>query len=623
MSKNTVADAYVNLIPSAEGFSNGVAKAIDEGASSGSKLAMGSISNIAVGFAQGIGQAAFNAVGELGNKAVEVAKSSIDSYKEYEQLIGGVETLFGDASSFAMSYAEEAYKSAGLSANEYMEAINGMAAALNQVTDSEYTSAYLANQAVIDMADNANKMGTSMESIQNAYAGFTKQNFTMLDNLKLGYGGTKGEMERLLADATKLSGVEYDLNSYADIVKAIHVIQEEMGIAGTTQKEAASTIQGSLSMVQGAWQNLLTGIANEDANLDDLFKKLVDSIFGENGEGGFLGNLLPRIEQVINGLGTFILTAADRMPGVIEKALPKIQEIIKNVALKVVQFLQSYMTKFPELLQQGVDFYSEFLPMIIDLAIQLITGFAESFAEMYPIILPATIDLMTYLINAILANLPELLNAAIILFTGFMNGMISMTPNIISAVIKIIVQIVWTIIELIPTLIVAAIRMVTEFLTTAVETGLKFLKGDFWMDLLESIAKSFTDIDWAGIGDQLMNGIKDGILAGYNKVKNAVSETAEGIKTTFADIFKIESPSKVFKWYGEMINEGLALGLEDDDASVNAMAKMSNNVEQSFNPAVAGAGAGNIVIPVYIGNNVIETIVVDALNAANYKSGGR
>lgn len=623
MSKNTVADAYVNLIPSAEGFSNGVANAINEGASSGSKLAMGSISNIAVGFAQGIGQAAFNAVGELGNKAVEVAKSSIDSYKEYEQLIGGVETLFGDASSFAMSYAEEAYKSAGLSANEYMEAINGMAAALNQVTDSEYTSAYLANQAVIDMADNANKMGTSMESIQNAYAGFTKQNFTMLDNLKLGYGGTKGEMERLLADATKLSGVEYDLNSYADIVKAIHVIQEEMGIAGTTQKEAATTIQGSLSMVQGAWQNLLTGIANEDANLDDLFTKLVDSIFGENGEGGFLGNLLPRIEQVINGLGTFILTAADRMPGVIEKALPKIQEIIKNVALKVVEFLQSYMTKFPELLQQGVDFYSEFLPMIIDLAIQLITGFAESFAEMYPIILPATIDLMTYLINAILANLPELLNAAIILFTGFMNGMISMTPNIISAVIKIIVQIVWTIIELIPTLIVAAIRMVTEFLTTAVETGLKFLKGDFWMDLLESIAKSFTDIDWAGIGDQLMNGIKDGILAGYNKVKNAVSETAEGIKTTFADIFKIESPSKVFKWYGEMINEGLALGLEDDDASVNAMAKMSNNVEQSFNPAVAGAGAGNIVIPVYIGNNVIETIVVDALNAANYKSGGR
>lgn len=623
MSKNTVADAYVNLIPSAEGFSNGVANAINEGASSGSKLAMGSIANIATGFAQGIGQAAFGAVEELGSKAVEIAKSSIDSYKEYEQLIGGVETLFGDASGFAMSYAEEAYKSAGLSANEYMEAINGMAAALNQVTDSEYTSAYLANQAVVDMADNANKMGTSMESIQNAYSGFTKQNFTMLDNLKLGYGGTKSEMERLLADATELSGVEYNIESYADIVNAIHVIQEEMGIAGTTQKEAATTIQGSLSMVQGAWQNLLTGIANEDANLDDLFTKLVDSIFGENGEGGFLGNLLPRIEQVINGLGTFILTAADRMPGVIEKALPKIQEIIKNVALKVVEFLQSYMTKFPELLQQGVDFYSEFLPMIIDLAIQLITGFAESFAEMYPIILPATIDLMTYLINAILANLPELLNAAIILFTGFMNGMISMTPNIISAVIKIIVQIVWTIIELIPTLIVAAIRMVTEFLTTAVETGLKFLKGDFWMDLLESIAKSFTDIDWAGIGDQLMNGIKDGILAGYNKVKNAVSETAEGIKTTFADIFKIESPSKVFKWYGEMINEGLALGLEDDDASVNAMAKMSNNVEQSFNPAVAGAGAGNIVIPVYIGNNVIETIVVDALNAANYKSGGR
>ncbi|MCQ2399750.1 MAG: PblA, partial [Clostridia bacterium] len=205
-----------------------------------------------------------------------LVKGALDSYAEYEQLVGGVDTLFKDSSKTVQEYANNAYKTAGMSANEYMEKA------------SEY-----ADRAITDMSDNANKMGTSIESIQNAYGGFAKGNFTMLDNLKLGYGGTKEEMQRLLTDATKLSGVEYDLNSYADVVDAIHVVQTELGITGTTAKEASTTIQGSIASMQGAWANLLTGLADENADIDGLIDNLITSVTT------VIGNVLPRIKVII------------------------------------------------------------------------------------------------------------------------------------------------------------------------------------------------------------------------------------------------------------------------------------------------------------------------------------
>lgn len=217
------------------------------------------------------------AAGAAGAAAYGLSKQVIGAYGEYEQLIGGVETLFGNAADKVEAYADRAFQTAGMSANAYMETVTGFSASLLQSLGGDTDKAAdVANQAVTDMSDNANKMGSDITSIQNAYQGFAKQNYTMLDNLKLGYGGTKEEMQRLLDDAGKISGIKYDLSSFADLTEAIHVVQTEMGITGTTAKEATETIQGSIAGMSSAWQNLLSGLGNADADVGKLVDNVVE-----------------------------------------------------------------------------------------------------------------------------------------------------------------------------------------------------------------------------------------------------------------------------------------------------------------------------------------------------------
>lgn len=267
----------------------------------------------AVSESQGIAQEGANSIVGIAGKAasaftaiasaavvkglVDLGKASVEAYADYEQLVGGVETLFKGSADTIKNYANEAYKTAGLSANQYMEQVTGFSASMIQSLggDTKRAAEY-SNQAVIDMADNANKMGSSMESIQNAYQGFAKQNYTMLDNLKLGYGGTKEEMERLLADAQKLTGIHYDISSFADITQAIHAVQEEMGIAGTTAQEAASTISGSVGMVKAAWENLLTGMSDPDADIDGLINNFIESFLTAS------ENIVPKVTEFITKL---------------------------------------------------------------------------------------------------------------------------------------------------------------------------------------------------------------------------------------------------------------------------------------------------------------------------------
>ena len=268
---------------------------------------------------------------------VAVSKKALDSYADFEQLVGGVETLFKESADIVRGYADEAYKSAGLSANAYMETVTSFSASLLQSLDGDTEAAAdKANMAIIDMADNANKMGSSMESIQNAYQGFAKQNYTMLDNLKLGYGGTQQEMYRLMQDAAKLDktfakNAVFSLDSkgsltakYSDIVDAIHIVQTEMGITGTTAKEASSTISGSIASMKSAWQNLLTGLGNEDADLSGLIDNLVDSA------GTVADNVLPRVEQILggiaDGIGKIVPIIAERLPALFESILPPLIE---------------------------------------------------------------------------------------------------------------------------------------------------------------------------------------------------------------------------------------------------------------------------------------------------------
>lgn len=278
-----------------------------------------------------------NGITEIGktaaNMAVSIGKASLDSYADYEQLVGGVETLYKDSAGIIENYAKDAYKNVGLSANDYMETSTSFAAALvTSLGGNTEKAAEMANTAISDMSDNANKMGTNIASIQDAYNGFAKQNYTMLDNLKLGYGGTQAEMKRLIKEAAAMTdtqkelGVTVDSNSmsYANIVQAIHVVQANMGIMGTTSKEAATTIQGSTASMKSAWENLLTGIADPEQDFQSLVDNLVDSVITAG------NNIIPRIKEIvptlIDGLNELVTQLAPYVSGVIMELEPTIEE---------------------------------------------------------------------------------------------------------------------------------------------------------------------------------------------------------------------------------------------------------------------------------------------------------
>ena len=320
------------------------------------------------------------AVAAAGTAIVAIGKQAVEQYAEYEQLVGGVETLFKQSSDVVQQYAANAYKTAGMSANEYMETVTSFSASLLQSLggDTEAASKY-ADMAITDMSDNANKMGTSMESIQNAYQGFAKQNYTMLDNLKLGYGGTKEEMQRLLDDAEKLSGVEYDISSYADIVDAIHVVQTEMGITGTTAKEASETISGSTAAMKSAWQNLLVGMADDNADFGQLVNNLVDSAVtvGEN--------IIPRVEQTIQGLATFISSASDTIiPLVVDTIvnnLPMIVsagvDLVVSLAGALIDAIPELLKAIPQIILAIVNGFKSLMPQIIDIGKSIVTAIGD------------------------------------------------------------------------------------------------------------------------------------------------------------------------------------------------------------------------------------------------------
>ena len=371
MAESSIAKAYVQIIPSAEGIKGKLSSILGSEATSAGKSAGQSSGNALVaGLKSALGSAskvvgtAFKAaatagVAGLGAASAGIAafsKKALDAYADYEQLVGGVETLFGDAAGTVMQYADQAFQSAGLSANDYMETVTSFSASLLQSLNNDTgKAAEYANQALVDMSDNANKMGSNMQDIQNAYQGFAKQNYTMLDNLKLGYGGTKEEMERLIEDANKLkkaNGETADLSisSFADIVEAIHLVQTEMGITGTTAKEASTTIQGSVSAMKAAWTNLMVGVADDTQDFDQLMDNFVSSA------ATAASNILPRLETILTGTGQLItkmapiITAA--MPVLVQAVLPAMIEA--GVSL-ISAFAGSIISSGPALVQTAMD----------------------------------------------------------------------------------------------------------------------------------------------------------------------------------------------------------------------------------------------------------------------------
>lgn len=413
--------------------------------------ALGKIGSAAGKAALEIGKISLAAVGAASAAVGAVSKAAIDSYANYEQLVGGVETLFGDSADVIQGYAEEAFSTVGMSCNAYMETVTGFAASLvSSLGGDTATAAQKANTAVADMADNANKMGTDMQSIQNAYQGFAKQNYTMLDNLKLGYGGTKEEMERLLADAAKLQktklgiDIDYDISKFSDIVDAIHVIQEDMGITGTTAKEASTTIQGSISTMQAAWQNLMTGIADPTQDFDKLLSDVIDSVVTVS------NNLMPRIMAVLPQMATGITELTENL-------LPLIPETLNAMLPDVIDGANSLIAALLDTLSSIAD---TAIPIVTDNADEIIDTLLSGLISAIPSLASSAADLCTALITAILDNADIITQGAVDIVLALAQGLTDNLDSLIPAVVNAALTITETLLDNADKLIDAGVQLI-------------------------------------------------------------------------------------------------------------------------------------------------------------------
>lgn len=413
---------------------------------------------------KGIGAAMGAVAVAAGAAAVSLGKEVIAAYADYEQLVGGVDTLFKESSQELQNYAANAYKTAGMSANDYMETVTSFSASLISSLggDTEAAVKY-ADMAITDMSDNANKMGTDMELIQNAYQGFAKQNYTMLDNLKLGYGGTKTEMERLLADAQAISGIEYNIDSYADVVEAIHVIQDSMGIAGATAAEAENTISGSINSLQAALQNMLVGFGDANADMNMLCQNMVDAL------KNVIKNVTPVIENMVKVLPTVtdaLLTAfADLLPSLLDTVTQLFTQILNTILTLLPQLIPAAVSAIMTIVQALIDN----LPLLVDAAVQLMVSLVEGIGSALPQLIPAAVQAIVTIVQGLIENLPMILDAALQLIMGLAEGLLTAIPILIEALPSIILAIVDFIIGAIPQIIEAGIQLLTSLVSALPE----------------------------------------------------------------------------------------------------------------------------------------------------------
>ena len=549
-----------------------------------------------------------------------LTKSSLDGYANYEQLVGGVKTLFGTeaesieeyaasvgktvdevseeynnlltAQSNVFSKAADAYKNAGLSANEYMETVTSFAAALvSSMGGDTEAAAERADLAITDMADNANKMGSSMESIQNAYQGFAKQNYTMLDNLKLGYGGTAKEMYRLMETAAELDenfaktavfslGEKGQLEAgYADIVQAIHIVQTEMGITGTTAKEAATTIQGSVASAKSAWANLVTGIADENADLSGLIGNFVESV------ATAASNIVPRVTQILSGIGEAITQIApvisEQLPQMLSDALPPLLDaaisLVAGAANGVIAVLPDILNTALDALPQLIDAAGSIIsnlvlalidatPMLIDAGLDLMEKLADSLVDGIPKIIDAVPKIIAKLVITFGTKMPDIVATGLKIVISLATGLVNAIPQIVATIPKLIANIVLGIIDNLPQIILAGPKVIAALIE-----GLIGAIPDLVLNtpkLIKSIVDVFVEYDWGSIGKNIVDGIKNGFVNMWNSFKESISNMVNGLVSGVKNLLGIHSPSRVFAGIGENMALGLGEGFDDEFSSV-------------------------------------------------------
>lgn len=587
-----------------------------------------------------------------------LVSKSVGAFADYEQLTGGVETLFGaggrsveeyaqsvgksvsdiqgkydslmSAQNAVLENANKAYMTAGMSANEYMDTVTGFSASLiSSLGGDTNKAADYANSALVDMSDNANKMGTDMESIKNAYQGFAKQNYTMLDNLKLGYGGTQEEMKRLLSDAEKLTGQRYDISSFADITQAIHAIQTQMDITGTTAKEASTTISGSWGSLKAAFQNVLVGLTTGG----DMFDQSLDALI--NTAVTFGQNIIPAIKGALSGVGYLIEGLApvigetipplinDLAPTLANSAVSLISSLVNGLTQNATQFSEclsnmiivavaGISTVVPQLLDAASKIVSNLMqgltnsmPQIVNGAVTLIEGLVNGLVNNIPLLIMGAVQLVASLANGLIANLPRIIDAGVNLITGIVSASYSMMPQIIQNGMQLVVNLAVGLVRAIPQLIAALPRI-----TGAIVKGFKSVN---WFELGLQLIKSI----WEGIksiGSEMWNGVKEKTSELWGGVKNVVSEKLNNIKSTYdahgrglkgATFAAIEGVKEYYRTGYDAINQltGGKLG-----EVVNAVGEKMEVVKGKFSEAFGNVKNTVMTIFENIKNGITEKI---------------
>lgn len=557
-----------------------------------------------------------------------ITKQAVDAYANYEQLVGGVQKLFGtsgqtmeeyaqqqgktvdeireeytklfDAQKSVILNARDAYKTAGLSANEYMETVTSFSASLIKSLEGDtIKSAEYADMALRDMSDNANTYGSSMESIQNAYQGFAKGNYTMLDNLKLGYGGTATEMAKLindsgvlgdkmidLSDATKI-GAQLSEVGFAKMVEAIHKVQESMNIAGTTSREAMGTISGSIGMLKASWQNVLTGLASDNDELFSYIDQLVESA------GAVAQNLLPVVERAIEAVGTTIETLMpvilERIPALLENLLPKLIKATKaliNSLVKVLpQLLDTLKTAIPPLLNDIMSGLNEGLPKVIKFGADLIKELVDSIGNALPDLIPVAIDSIFTFADSLIDNIDTIIDAGISFILGLVDGIMNALPKLMEKGPEIIIKFVEALTRNLPKVLETALYIILALAEGLIKYLPQLLLQIPIMlsNIVKGILAGVKDMRETGV--QLVEGLWEGIKKRWENLVQNVKNLGKNLVSTVKGIFDIHSPSRVFENIGEMMVAGLDEGTEGMfntnglHATVSADVKGSNTEE--------------------------------------------
>lgn len=603
--------AYVQIVPSAKGIS-------------------GSISSAIGGEATSAGQSAgFNIAGAI-KTAIAAAgigtaiKSALDAGANLQQSYGGLDTLYGDAADQAKRYAAEA-AAAGISANTYAEQAVSFGAALKQAYGGDTEAAMeAANLAILDMADNSAKMGTDIQSIQNAYAGISKQNYSMLDNLKIGYQGSRSEMERLLADAEKLTGVHYDIDNLGDVYSAIHVIQEDLGLTGVAAEEAKTTFSGSMGAMKAAAENLMANIALGE----DIGPSL--QVLGQTIQTFVLDNLLPMLGNIFESIPELLSGLSSIIIGMLNILNNNPDELVQTGISIVTSLVSAIVEAAPYLVEAawnliaalgsalintdwasvGRDLISR-LRSSVDLAAgeilgmdsATIDGFLSGITSALPSVLESGSQMILELLNGILGAIPDLIMGAGELLNTFTTFFLENAPTVMEAGVNLILDMVKGITDSLPDITASAQEVISTFLTNVADklpdilaqggtlllelvTGIIEALPDLVIavgELIGTIVTTLDDYDWLEIGKNILLGIKDGLLSILDALADAITTIGNYIWDGICDYFGISSPAKLTTWAGAMLDEGLALGIKNNtDVVDDAVNELTSGTAAQF-----------------------------------------